>query len=107
MMPQQINVSAIADESSAQSYLHQAVMTTFCRVLDASRLPPVVVLRLLASALGTTYREVAAVHQDELCQCGWCPLPSLDVETLCARLVEASSVHRTVGLSTMVVAGRA
>ena len=107
MMPQQVDVSNLADESSAQTYLHQAVMTTFCRVLDASRLPPVVVLRLLASALGATYREVAAVHQDRLCPCGWCPLPSLDVETLCARLIEAASVHCADDLSTMVTVGRA
>lgn len=64
MLPQQVKVSDITDENSAQTYLNQAIMTTFCRVLDSSRLPPDVVMRLLATAIGSTYREVAAAHQD-------------------------------------------
>ena len=107
MMPQQIKVADITDESSAQTYLDQMVMTTFCRVLDTSRLPPVVVMRLLASALGTTYREVAAAHQDGMCPCGWCPVPALDVEALRTSLEDAAAPKRVDDLVSMLVAGRA
>ena len=107
MLAQHINVSDIIDESTARSYLHQTIMATFCRVLASSRLPPGVVMRLLASALGATYREVAAAHQDGGCPCGWCPLPVIDIETLCGCLVEAATIHRAGDLSRMVAAGRA
>ncbi len=50
VLPQQVKVSDITDENSAQTYLNQAIMTT-CRVLDDSRLPPDVVMRLLATAI--------------------------------------------------------
>ena len=89
MSAQHMMISEISDESSAQAYLNQAVMTTFCRVLDSSRLPPVAVMRLLATALGATYREVAAAHQDGRCPCGWCPLPAIDIETLRSSLETA------------------
>jgi hypothetical protein len=107
MLPQQIKVSDITDESSAQTYLNQAIMTTFCRVLDSSRLPPSVVMRLLATALGSTYREVAAAHQDGQCPCGWTPLPTIDVETLRASLEDAAAPQRADDLLSMTAVGRA
>ncbi|MDB5564260.1 MAG: hypothetical protein JWP84_826 [Tardiphaga sp.] len=107
MLVQQVKVSDITDESSAQTYLDQAIMTTFCRVLDTSRLSPAVVMRLLATALGATYREVAAAHQDGQCPCGWCPLPAIDIETLRSSLEDAAAPKRADDLGAMVVAGRA
>jgi len=107
MMPQQVKVSDITDENSAQTYLDQMVMSTFCRVLDTSRLPPVVVMRLIASALGSAYREVAAAHLDGQCPCGWCPVPALDIEALRSSLEDAAAPKRVDDLVTMLVAGRA
>ena len=107
MTPQQVKVADITDENSAQTYLDQMVMTTFCRVLDTSRLPPAAVMRLMASALGATYREVAAAHQDGQCPCGWCPLPGADVEAMCTALEDAAAPKRADDLGAMVIAGRA
>jgi hypothetical protein len=107
MSAQHMMISDVTDESSAQTYLNQALMTTFCRVLDGSRLPPVAVMRLLATALGATYREVAAAHRDGGCPCGWCPLPALDIEALRASLEDAAAPKRIDDLQAMEVAGRA
>jgi hypothetical protein len=107
MLPQQVKVSDITDEDSAQTYLKQAVMTTFCRVLDSSRLPPSVVMRLLATALGSTYREVACAHEDGQCPCGWNPVPAIDIETLRSSLEEAAAVRRADDLHSMTAVGRA
>jgi hypothetical protein len=106
MLPQPVKVSDVTDENSAQIYLNQTVMTTFCRVLDTSRLPPDVVMKLLAAALGQTYREVAAAHQDGHCPCGWRPQPA-DVEALCASLEQAAALRRGDDLLNTVVVGRA
>ncbi|QUS38590.1 hypothetical protein RPMA_06885 [Tardiphaga alba] len=107
MLPQPVKVSDITDENSAQTYLNQAVMTTFCRVLDSSRLPPDVVMKMLASALGQTYREVATAHQDGLCPCGWRPQPGADVEGLRTSLEEAAAPRRRDDLLSMTAVGRA
>ena len=107
MSAQPVKVSDITDESSAQTYLDQMIMTTFCRVLDTSRLPPSVVMRLIATALGTTYREVASAHLDGQCPCGWQPLPADDIESLRSSLEHAAAPKRIDGLATMAVAGRA
>jgi hypothetical protein len=107
MLPQSVKVSDITDEESAQTYLNQAVMTTFCRVLDSSRLPPSVVMRLLASALGSTYREVASAHLDGQCPCGWQPLPAVDIEALRASLEHAATPRPADDLHSMTAVGRA
>jgi hypothetical protein len=107
MLAQHLKVTDITDESSAQNYLDQAIMTTFCRVLDTSRLPPVTVLRMIATAIGATYRDVAAAHHDGQCPCGWCPVLALDVETLVSSLEDAIAPKRVDDLHAMVVAGRA
>jgi len=107
MLPQQVKVSDITDENSAQTYLNQAIMTTFCRVLDSSRLPPDVVMRLLATAIGATYREVAAAHQDGQCPCGWGPAPDADIEALRSSLEDAAAPKMADDLHSMVIAGRA
>ena len=107
MSAQPARVCDITDESSAQTYLDQMIMATFCRVLDSSRLPPTVVMRAIATALGRTYREVAGAHLDGQCPCGWCPQPADDIESLRASLEEAAAPKRVDGLATMVIAGRA
>ena len=107
MLPQPVKASDITDENSAQTYLNQAVMTTFCRALDSSRLPPDVVMKLLASALGQTYREVAAAHQDGGCPCGWRPQPVADIEAMRTSLEEAAAPRRSDDLLSMTAVGRA
>lgn len=107
MLPQPVKAADITDESSAQTYLNQAIMTTFCRVLDSSRLPPDVVMNLLASALGQTYREVAAAHQDGGCPCGWRAQPGADIEAMRASLEEAATPRRMDDLLSMTAIGRA
>ncbi|MDB5652829.1 MAG: hypothetical protein JWQ94_442 [Tardiphaga sp.] len=107
MSAQPVKVCDITDESSAQTYLDQMIMTTFCRVLDTSRLSPTVVMRLMAAALGKTYREVSEAHLDGQCPCGWLPLPSIDIGTLRASLEEAAAPQRPDGLATMTIVGRA
>jgi hypothetical protein len=107
MLPQPVKVSDITDENSAQTYLNQAVMTTFCRVLDASRLPPDQVMKLLASAIGQTYREVAAAHMDGQCPCGWRPQPAADLEAMRASLEDAATPRRSDDLLSMTAIGRA
>jgi hypothetical protein len=107
MLPQPVKVSDITDEESAQTYLNQTVMTTFCRVLDMSRLPPDAVIKMLASALGQTYREVAAAHQDGGCPCGWRPQPTADLEAFRAALENAVTPRRSDDLLSMTAVGRA
>jgi hypothetical protein len=107
MPAQQMMISDVTDERSAQLYLQQAMMVTFCRVLDSSRLPPAMVMRLLATALGTTYREVALAHQDGSCPCGWCPVAAIDIDMLRSSLADAASPTPIDDLQAMEVAGRA
>ncbi len=107
MLPQPVKAADITDENSAQTYLNQTIMTTFCRVLDSSRLPPDVVMKLLASALGQTYREVAAAHQDGGCPCGWRPQPITDIEAMRASLEDGAAPRRVEDLLSMAAAGRA
>jgi hypothetical protein len=107
MSAQSVKVADITDENSAQTYLDQMVMTTFCRVLDTSRLRPTQVMQMIAAALGRTYREVASAHLDGQCPCGWCPLPDADIEMLLTSLEEAAAPKRPDGLESMVIAGRA
>jgi hypothetical protein len=107
MAAQRVEVSDVTDAESARTYIDQTVLATFCRVLAQSRLPPVEVMRMLASALGATYREVVDAHQDGQCPCGWCPLPALDIEALHASLADAAAPRRADDLHAMVVAGRA
>lgn len=106
MLPQQLKLSDITDERTAQLYIDQVVMVAFCRVLDTARLSPDVVMRLLATALGGAYRQVAAAHIDGQCPCGWCPSPD-DIETMRAALGGAARQVRREDLHTMAMAGRA
>jgi hypothetical protein len=70
-------------------------------------LPPSVVMRLMATALGSTYREVAAAHQDGQCPCGWNPLSAIDIEALRSSLEDAAAPRRADDLHSMTPVGRA
>ncbi len=70
----------VCDDLDAELELANALMASFCRVLESSKLPPMQVLQAMAKSLGGIYREVAAAHHRGDCQCGWCPDASGDVE---------------------------
>lgn len=106
MLPQQITISDITDERTAQLYVEHTMMATFCRVLDAARVTPDVVVRMMAAALGITYRQVAAAHIDGQCPCGWQPSPD-DIEAMRLALDEAATPTRRGDLRSMTIAGRA
>ncbi|HEY8335881.1 MAG TPA: hypothetical protein VIQ05_18995 [Tardiphaga sp.] len=107
MAAQRVEVSDVTDAESARTYIDQTVLATFCRVLAQSRLQPVEVMQMLASALGATYREVVDAHRDGQCPCGWRPLPALDIEALHASLADAAAPRRPDDLHAMVAVGRA
>ena len=87
--------------------LQQTLMTTFCRTLDGSRLPPMTVLRMMAEALGGVYRQAAAAHLGQPCPCGWRPSVEADVVTLRTAIGEAAAPRPASDLTWMEAAGRA
>jgi hypothetical protein len=91
----------------AELELANALMASFCRMLESSKLPPMHVLLTMAKSLGGIYREVAAAHHRGDCQCGWCPDASGDVASM-QKAIGAGLVRpRQADLKSMVVAGRA
>ncbi|MEO5325883.1 hypothetical protein PV773_21455 [Mesorhizobium sp. CC13] len=96
-----------ADE--AEALLRTAVMNGFADAMRKSGLPPMVVLRLAARAVGSVYREAADAHAGpHACGCGWCPQEGTDIDLLCSALLSASARRRhRRDLAAMQVAGRA
>ncbi|MCA6119377.1 hypothetical protein J6524_31565 [Bradyrhizobium sp. WSM 1738] len=96
------------DSESAGAEMHRSIMTAFCDVLRASRLPPMTVMNLAASALGAVYKEVANQHRSEGgCPCGWKPNPRADIAALQAALAASMESAPPADLRIMQVAGRA
>ncbi|WP_315833669.1 hypothetical protein [Bradyrhizobium prioriisuperbiae] len=107
MLEQRKVVSDGDDSQTTQADLDRTLMTTFCRVLDGSRLPPMAVMRMMAEALGSVYRQVAAAHQNQSCPCGWQPTSERDIETMLAAVGDAAMVKPAVNLELMETVGRA
>lgn len=95
------------DRQTTQADLDRTLMTTFCRVLDGSRLPPMAVMRMMAEALGSVYRQVAAAHRDQSCPCGWQPTSERDIEAMQAAVGDAATAKPVVNLELMETIGRA
>jgi hypothetical protein len=96
------------DNESAGAEMHRSIMTTFCEILRTTQLPPMTVMKLAASALGTVYREVADQHgADASCPCGWKPNLRADVEALQAALAAKTLAAPPPDLRAMQVVGRA
>jgi hypothetical protein len=96
------------DSESAGAEMHRSIMTAFCDVLRATQLPPMTVMSLAASALGSVYREVADQHRsDDGCPCGWEPNLRADVEALQAALAATTQSAPSVDLRVMLAVGRA
>jgi hypothetical protein len=92
---------------TTQGDLDQSLMTTFCRTLDHSRLPPMTVMHMMAAALGAIYRQVATSHQNEECPCGWHPAPASDIEALQFAVRATAEQQPAPDLRAMPVVGRA
>jgi hypothetical protein len=96
------------DSESADAQMHRSIMTAFCDVLRTTQLPPMTVMSLAASALGTVYKEVADQHRsDGGCPCGWKPNLRADVEALQAALAATTQAIPPVDLYAMATVGRA
>jgi hypothetical protein len=96
------------DNEAAGAELHRSIMASFCRVLHATRLPPMTVMSLAAAVVGSIYREVADEHRsDGACRCGWQPYPAGDVEALQAALAAATQAIPLSDLRVVQAAGRA
>lgn len=105
MCEQQTVASELLDEQSAQHQINQVMMATFCRTLVSTHLPPIVVMRMIAAALGKAYADVATAHRDGRCTCGWRPSPPTDLELLRSALAHAGISGG--GLMSMTIAGHA
>lgn len=92
----------------ARAELHRSIMAAFCKVLHASKLPPMTMMSLAAGIVGSIYKEVADEHRfGDPCPCGWQPNPSVDVEALQAALAAAKETDPIPDLRIVQVAGRA
>jgi hypothetical protein len=86
MSEQQVEASPFIDQRTAQDQLNRVLMAAFCRTLNNTRLSPIVVMRMIAEAVGKTYADVATTHQTEQCPCGWQPSVAMDIQTMRAAL---------------------
>lgn len=106
IVPPEVDINVRTD--AARADLRQALMTAFCHVLHASRLPPMTVLSLAASAVGSIYQEVAEAHRgNDPCPCGWQPSPQADVEALRTALATTAQVFPALDLRVVQVSGSA
>jgi hypothetical protein len=106
VMPPEVDINARTDAAHAD--LRQALMTAFCNVLRLSQLPPMTVMSLAASAVGSIYQEVADAHRgNDACTCGWQPSPQADIEALQTALAIAAQAFPSLDLRVVQVAGRA
>ncbi|KRE03373.1 hypothetical protein ASE61_12935 [Bosea sp. Root670] len=93
---------------TARAEIREALMTAFCAALRDTRLPPLTLLELAATAVGSVYREVADAHcGDQPCPCGWHPRLQADLEALQAALALNAMPAVQPDLARMVVLGRA
>ena len=87
--------------------LANSLMASFGRLLEASGLPPMQVLQMMARSLGGIYREVSIEHQKGKCPCGWCPNGLQDLELIHRAISVGVTRTRQADLRSMVAAGRA
>lgn len=102
---------AIEDErrhEEAQAHIRATIMNEFCEVMRKTGLPPMVVMRLAAQAVGSIYRETSDAHSGPAaCTCGWCPRQEADVDMLCSALLAACGRRSSRNLHLMPIAGTA
>ncbi len=92
----------------AQAHIRATIMNEFGEVMRRTGLPPMVVMRLAAQAVGAIYRESAAAHSgSDACPCGWCPHERADVDVLCSALTAACTRQPVRDLRLLRIAGTA
>ena len=93
---------------TARGELQRTVMTAFCKVLHGGNLAPIVVLGLIAEAVGAACREVADAHRgDDACPCPWRPDTEADIALLQNALAEVALAANAMDLRFVAIAGRA
>ena len=98
----------VPDSESAGAEMHRSIMIAFCDVLRTTKLPPMEVMSLAASAVGAVYKEVADQHRsDGGCPCGWKPDLHADVEALQAALAATIQAIPSADLRAMQAVGSA
>ncbi len=103
--PAQNREARMARDTTADEKMRQAVLCAFCHIIQTTGLRPMDVLALAAKAVGSIYRDVAAVHLgSDGCPCGWEPQPGADIELLQRALAETSPKP---DLRWLTAAGRA
>jgi hypothetical protein len=86
----------------------RTIMVGFCGALRSTQLPPLAVLELIATALGSVYEEVASAHRgSDPCPCGWRPDRATDIGALQAAVAALAPPPAANDLSRMEPAGRA
>jgi hypothetical protein len=97
------------DGGEPATAMHRFIMIAFsANVLRITRLPPMTVMSLAASALGAVYKEVADQHRsDGGCTCGWKPNLRADVEALQAALASRMQTVPAADLRVMQGVGHA
>jgi hypothetical protein len=86
----------------------RTLMAGFCSALRGTQLPPLAVLELIATALGSVYEEVASAHRgSDPCPCGWRPDRAADIGALQAAIAALAPPPAVNDLSRMQPAGRA
>ncbi len=93
---------------TARGELQRTVMAAFCKTLHGGDLAPIVVLGLIAEAVGAAYREVADAHRgDNACPCPWRPDAEADIALLQNALAEVAAAADLMDLRFVAIAGRA
>jgi hypothetical protein len=94
------------DEDAARAEMRQAILCAFCRIMQTTRLRPMTVLGLAATAVGMIYKEIATAHRHiATCPCGWEPQAEADVARL--QTAVAAAAHPAADLRWLKIAGRA
>jgi hypothetical protein len=105
-VPPEIDINALTD--AARADLRQALMTAFCHILHASQLPPMTVLSLAASAVGSIYQEVRrGTSRQRSMSLRVVPSPQADVEALQTALAMTARAFPAHDLRVVQVSGRA
>ena len=99
-------MSSDFDTRTVQAEMRRSIVAAFCKAINEGGFPPMTVMGLAATAIGSIYREVADQHRSGgSCPCGWQPDPDADLELLQAALAIAMQASSLPDLRVVQVAG--